>query len=346
MSDPGLTLLGGFRLQTDSGEAVPLRQKRVQALLAFLAMYPGQEQGRYKLASLLWSRSDDEHARQSLRQTIRALRKSSLLVNHAGLIVTPDAITMADDAFTIDAADFKRLAAEDSVASLEEALALYQGDFLEGLDLNEPAFEDWLSETRRELSDTALQTMLKLLDAYESDGAVEDGLRVARRILTVDQFRETAHRAVMRCLDRLGRRTEAIQHYKACSETLKTELGVEPAGATAALYREILKSSGDGQVEDGTIYGDGVKVEAAFEDIGAHKVKNIAKPIRTYRVLTDGPAAAIPSSASTISSKRNGLIAAAAVAVLAIGGVAIWQETKLPPAAPIADAHRRRHFDG
>ncbi len=29
------------------------------------------------------------------------------------------------------------------------------------------------------------------------------------------------------------------------------------------------------------------KVEAAFEDIGAHEVKNIAKPVRTYRVVTD-----------------------------------------------------------
>ena len=157
---------------------------------------------------------------------------------------------MADDAFTIDVADFKRLAKAEAVDSLEQALELYQGEFLEGLALNEPVFEEWLSEIRRELSDTALHVMLKLLDAYERDGAAEAGLRIARRILVLDRFQETAHRAVMRCLDRLDRRTEAIQHYKACSETLKTELGVDPADATVTLYREIMKSSGEGWPDD------------------------------------------------------------------------------------------------
>ena len=250
MSALSLALLGGFKLQTETGDAVPARQKRVQALLGYLAMHPGQAQRRDKLATLLWSRSDDEHARQSLRQTIRELRKSPQLANHAGLIVTPEAITMADDAFTIDVADFKRLAKAEAVDSLEQALELYQGEFLEGLALNEPVFEEWLSEIRRELSDTALHVMLKLLDAYERDGAAEAGLRIARRILVLDRFQETAHRAVMRCLDRLDRRTEAIQHYKACSETLKTELGVDPADATVTLYREIMKSSGEGWPDD------------------------------------------------------------------------------------------------
>jgi adenylate cyclase len=75
--------------------------------------------------------------------------------------------------------------------------------------------------------------------------------------------------------------------------------------------------------KDGTIYGDGVniaarleglaepggiclsetiflqtegKVEAAFKDIGAHEVKNIAKPIRAYRVIAETSPAAPPST--------------------------------------------------
>ena len=253
MSNLSLALLGGFRLQTETGDAEPLRQKRVQALLGYLAMHAGEAQRRDKLAALLWSRSDDEHARQSLRQTIRELRKSPLLADHAGLTVTPDAITMAEDAFEIDVLEFKRLAAEGSVENLDVALALYQGAFLEGFDLNEPVFEEWLTEARRELSEIALAVMLKLVDGYESDGAFDKGLAIARRILSVDRFQETAHRAIMRCLDRLGRRTEAIQHYKACTETLKTELGVDPDENTVALYRTILEGSGDRQAEDSEV---------------------------------------------------------------------------------------------
>jgi adenylate cyclase len=102
--------------------------------------------------------------------------------------------------------------------------------------------------------------------------------------------------------------------------------------------------------DDGTIYGDGVniaarleglavpggiclsetiflqtegKIEAAFEDVGAHDVKNIAKPVRTYRVVTDMSAAPIKPFAGL--SARIGVIAAVAAVVLVVAGVAVWQ---------------------
>ncbi len=81
------------------------------------------------------------------------------------------------------------------------------------------------------------------------------------------------------------------------------------------LHFRIGINSGDIVVDDGDIYGDGVnvaarleglaepggialsqivhdqvvgKVEADFEDTGEHRVKNIAKPVRVYRVCLDG----------------------------------------------------------
>jgi TolB-like protein/DNA-binding SARP family transcriptional activator len=249
MGDLRLKVFGGFKIETASGDAVPLRQRRAQALLGYLAMNAGQEQRRDKLASLLWSRSDDEHARQSLRQTIRELRKLAPLADHAGLVFTSDAMTIEPDELPVDVADFKTLLANGSIECLEKALDIYSGEFLDGLDINEPVYEEWLIEARRGLNDAVLQAMLKLLDAYQRDDAVEASLRIARRILSVDKFQETAHRAVMRCLDRLGRRTEAIQHYNACLETLKSELGVDPSEATVSLYQDILKSSGEYQTE-------------------------------------------------------------------------------------------------
>src|SRR5712664_1483390 len=78
---------------------------------------------------------------------------------------------------------------------------------------------------------------------------------------------------------------------------------------------------GDIVVEDGDIFGDGVNVAArlegladpggicvsarvqedaagkldlAFEDIGEQGLKNIARPVRTYRVRPEGPSPALP----------------------------------------------------
>ncbi len=83
---------------------------------------------------------------------------------------------------------------------------------------------------------------------------------------------------------------------------------------------------GDIVIDDGDLYGDGVniaarlegladpggiavsqvvhdqvtgKVDASFEDTGEHKVKNIAKPIRVYRVRLDGSAAETGSEMAT-----------------------------------------------
>ena len=115
--------------------------------------------------------------------------------------------------------------------------------------------------------------------------------------------------------------------------------------------------------DDGTLYGDGVniaarlegmadpggiclsetvylqvegKVDVALEDIGAHDVKNIAKPVRTYRVVSDTstPAAHRP----TDRRPRLGVIAAAAaVVVVAIAGLAAWQYTQAPGQAALED---------
>jgi len=44
MAKVNLALLGGFRLQMNTGELVPLSTKKATALLAYLALHPGQAQ--------------------------------------------------------------------------------------------------------------------------------------------------------------------------------------------------------------------------------------------------------------------------------------------------------------
>src|SRR6516164_5481841 len=69
-------LLGGLRLQTDPGEPVPLSTKKAGALLAYLALHPGQAQARPKLATLLWGDHSEVQARDSLRNALSLLRKA------------------------------------------------------------------------------------------------------------------------------------------------------------------------------------------------------------------------------------------------------------------------------
>src|SRR5580700_164323 len=67
-----IKLLGRFR-QSGSHEDLP---KKAQALLAYLAMNRGHAIRRDRLADLLWSTSGPEQGRQSLRQSLAAVRRA------------------------------------------------------------------------------------------------------------------------------------------------------------------------------------------------------------------------------------------------------------------------------
>ena len=56
------------------GRPVELRTRKAAAVLGYLALSETKQESRERLVGLLWSRSDEEKARASLRQVIRELR--------------------------------------------------------------------------------------------------------------------------------------------------------------------------------------------------------------------------------------------------------------------------------
>lgn len=58
--------------------------------------------------------------------------------------------------------------------------------------------------------------------------------------LEVDDLAEEFYQRLMTCLQRLGRRPEALTVYNRCRNTLSTALGVEPSIRTAAIYKSLL----------------------------------------------------------------------------------------------------------
>ena len=68
-----LFLLGAFRLER-GGQTVHFHTRKVESLLAFLALHPDAH-SREKLAALFWGDVGDEQARLSLRVALSTLRK-------------------------------------------------------------------------------------------------------------------------------------------------------------------------------------------------------------------------------------------------------------------------------
>jgi len=121
-----------------------------------------------------------------------------------------------------------------------EAAALYDGPFLDGFSLSDPAFEEWLQATRSEFHKLACDALEAAADTDDTRTAIAS----LRRLLVLDPLREDAHRNLMKLLHRSGDRTGALRQYQACADLLKRDLQVEPDATTRALYEEIKRDSG------------------------------------------------------------------------------------------------------
>jgi TolB-like protein/DNA-binding SARP family transcriptional activator/Flp pilus assembly protein TadD len=322
MSGLQLKLLGGFELRSASGAAIPLAARKPALLLAYLALRPGQPHGRETLAGLFWGDSDDIQARKSLRQALVVLRQH--LRPDEGVLVTPEAetVALAPDALTTDVAELEGALKLGTREALERAVALYDGELLEGYRPHEPLLAEWLTTERRHRREQALAAMTRLLDLVLAEGASEAGIGLALRILALDSLQESAHRALMRLYARQGRRGAALTQYRICRETLERELGVAPEPETQRLYKELrdqraIRAMQPRASSTSVVPGTEPPAEIdapqeAIEDepMGRHRVVGVSEPSETRRVGLDTVAAA--------PARR---------------GAALWAWLLLPPAA-------------
>ena len=174
-----LKLLGGLELRPASGAPIPLPARKPALLLAYLALRPGRPQGRDKLAALFWGDSGEAQARASLRQALAFLRRR--LGPHEGLILTPEGetVALAPDGLATDVAELERCLASGTRGALERAVALYEGDFLDGFQTRQPLVEEWLLVERQRLRERALAAMMALLPETAAADPPEAGVRLA-----------------------------------------------------------------------------------------------------------------------------------------------------------------------
>lgn len=250
MPELNLELFGGFEARTADGAALSFPTKKTKALLAYLAAHPGKRHTRNSLANLLWGDSGDEQARASLRQTLAYLRKALAPTGLDHLVTQDDLVSIDPATLQVDVAVVERLTADGHPDGLEPVGELYRGDFLEGLDLLEEEFSDWLRAERVRLRGLVTQALGTLLAHYEATDQVASGIRAANRLLEIDPLQEHAHRALMRLHLRQGERALALRQYEICRETLMREVDSEPDEETRQVWNEarVAKSNnGEGE---------------------------------------------------------------------------------------------------
>ncbi|HEX4893353.1 MAG TPA: BTAD domain-containing putative transcriptional regulator [Hyphomicrobiaceae bacterium] len=224
-----------------SGRAIQLTGKKHLALLAYLAVTSPQRHTREKLAGLLWGSHAESNARQSLRQALAELRA----VLPAGTIVSVDTwLALPEAALSCDVAEFDRLAKDGSPAALSKAVSLYRGPLLADLTIAEEDWSEWVEAERRRLQDLAVDIFVRDATNHLEAGHFGEAISVARRAITMDEFREDAHRVLISAAAAAGRRADAVRFYNNLRDLLDRELGIEPEESTTKLV-DALQSAGE-----------------------------------------------------------------------------------------------------
>ncbi len=233
-------LLGPFSVSLLGGESLELSGKKLQALVGYLAIEHKRMHSRDALAALLWGDMGDERARHNLRQALSKLRRC---VPQAELVVSDgDCLRLNTEQCDVDAHAFWEASVAQDVESRREALRLYHGDVLDGLVVREDPFDDWLANTRREYRLRACAALQSVADIALGRGELDSAIEFYRQKLALDPCAEPAHRGLIEALAKSGRRSEALQQYQTCVETLRVQLDMEPSADTQSLFARIKSS--------------------------------------------------------------------------------------------------------
>ena len=205
---------------------------KVRALLIYLAV-TARPYSRDHLADLLWGDAPDT-ARANLKKALSNLRQllSKELVENGNELVALDPAQV-----WVDVCEFRRLCQENCE---QEAIALYQGDFLTGFEI--PAcekFEQWVREEQVGLQDLVIAALRTQTFHYAQHQQIAQAIKTVRRLLQLEPWHEEAHRWLLMLLAKNGQRGAVQAHFERCQKIIAEEFGAEPSTKTIALYNAL-----------------------------------------------------------------------------------------------------------
>lgn len=216
-----LFLAGRMRIVGPGGEDALPSPRKARAMIAYLALSPGQRASRSVLSALLWDKPD-ERARRNLRHALFDIDQVGAL---AGLI-RPD-----QDEVYLDEACWVDVLAEPS-HHLERLL-----DDLDGIS---EGFDDWLSDERTRVERRARDSLYAHVTQLEAERAAADRrVAAAQKLVSFDPTYEDGVCALMAALADQGQPIQALREYQHFRKELWNEFQVQPSHRAHALYEAI-----------------------------------------------------------------------------------------------------------
>lgn len=230
-----LRTLGGLAIEGPDGRPLATgAQRRALALLAFIGSRGARGIGRDKLLAAFWPNSDEDHARNALRQTLfrvrRDLRSDEIVIGEGDLRLNTEVITT-------DAAAFEEAV---SAHRLQDAVGLYGGAYLDGVHVPDASsFEQWSDAERERLARVYKDALVTLAREASSAGSEGDAIRWWQQAAVADPFDDAVATGYLQSLAASGDIAGALRHAKVHETLLQLELGAEPGPEHRALVQRL-----------------------------------------------------------------------------------------------------------
>ncbi|GAB1645803.1 BTAD domain-containing putative transcriptional regulator [Krasilnikovia sp. MM14-A1259] len=238
-------LLGPFEVRAGD-MAVALGGPKPSGLLALLALQPGRAVSTDRIVDALWGDDPPAGVRNQVQVYVSGLRRA--LADHGGgpvLLTRPGGYQLDLPAGARDVDDFddavsgaERALAngqpEEASARLHEALALWHGSPLRGLDL------PFVAAAAAELAESHLAARQRCIDVDLRLGRHPELLPLLTALVAEDPLHEGFRLRIMLALYQAGRPAEALAAYREGRRALVAELGIEPGAALRAMEEAIL----------------------------------------------------------------------------------------------------------
>ena len=295
-----LDLLGRLAVAREGHALVLPSSRKVRALLAYLVMAPGAS-GRSPLSELLWDVPNDPRGElrwclSKIRGLFNGARQRVLAEGDSVRLDLSDCFVDAIEVARATEAGVKTMPAE----RLRGLLALFKGDFLEGLEIDRsPSFNGWLTAQRRRFRNCHTALLEHLVKCVAED----EVMPYLEQWLALAPFDGQVHQTFLNALERRGLIREGEEHLAATVRLFDDE-GLDssairhawraahnlsaPGVASRELAEPVARSRASVAVMPFVDRSSAVLVRGGIADALAHDVITRLAKLRSLFVIAQG----------------------------------------------------------
>ncbi len=238
MAEPNIriSLLGPPSVTDRSGEPIPgLGLGKPLGMLAYLIIKG--ESRREELVSLFWGDLPEQKARNAFRQTLHRLRAA---LGEENLPQSTTTVKVGPAGIWTDVTLFEQLLKRGAI---DEGLALYRGQFLEGLDLRAPDFDQWVVAERARLDARYQWALQQGISAASTRGDIHEATAKAALLSKAAPLAADAALAEATVLVAAGRIAEARSSLERFTTRYRTELGSDAPTSIREMLSRLRKQA-------------------------------------------------------------------------------------------------------